>query len=194
MWKPFFATYQFGYRSLCSALLRSSVHSLSNDLPSTCKGFQPFPRVNDEVLQDGPYFRVCKWAPAVEQFKWKLLITTFTWCLLFSIILEKGIVVFWLRPLLRVRVNLNLFIISFLISTIQWTQWFLFGVFTQRKLDLQDLYIQITSSYSWSGIKMSIVKYETVNKYLNFLVRLYGISVVGLLLDQQEQGKLKLWR
>lgn len=41
---------------------------------------------------------------------------------------------------------------------------------------------------------MSIVKYETVNNYLNFLVRLYGISVVGLLLDQQEQGKLKLWR
>ena len=41
---------------------------------------------------------------------------------------------------------------------------------------------------------MSIVKYETVNKYLNFLVRLYGISVAGLLLDQQEQGKLKLWR
>ena len=41
---------------------------------------------------------------------------------------------------------------------------------------------------------MSIVKYETVNKYLNVLVRLYGISVVGLLLDQQEQGKLKLWR
>lgn len=39
---------------------------------------------------------------------------------------------------------------------------------------------------------MSIVKYETVNKYLNFLVRLCGISVVGLLLDQQEQGKLKL--
>ena len=39
---------------------------------------------------------------------------------------------------------------------------------------------------------MSIVKYETVNKYLNVLVRLYGISVVGLLLDQQEQGKLKL--
>lgn len=33
--------------------------------------------------------------------------------------------------------------------------------------------------------------------YLNrnpfdFLVRLYGISVVALLLDQQEQGKLKL--
>lgn len=44
---------------------------------------------------------------------------------------------------------------------------------------------------------MSIIKYETLNKYLNrnpfdFLVRLYGISVVGLLLDQQEQGKLKL--
>lgn len=43
---------------------------------------------------------------------------------------------------------------------------------------------------------MSFIKYETINKYLNrnpfdFLVRLYGISVVGLLLDQQEQGKLK---
>lgn len=43
---------------------------------------------------------------------------------------------------------------------------------------------------------MSIIKYESLNKYLSrnpfdFLVRLYGISVVGLLLDQQEQGKLK---
>lgn len=46
---------------------------------------------------------------------------------------------------------------------------------------------------------MSIIEYETLNKYLNrnpfgFLVRLYGITVVGLLLDQQEQEKLKLWR